>query len=546
MKIGTALLLWVVFHTITVQGQDRSFGTLPLVQKTNASNLSGAKMEGTPQYQQALAVYNRLVQARGDFRFPVPTFVMRREVNRVASINYETLEITLEEQAYNVCSSFGPDAEAAIAFLLSHELTHYYEKHAWRRGFVRDNKDLEIGLTLDSLIDNAAKETEADYLGGFLAYSAGYGLFDKGAEVIAKLYDSYKIPAEKSKDYPSLSDRQALSTRSADKLARLVEVFETANLLTAVGNYPEAYEYYRFVLMQYQSREIYNNLGVTTLLDALQYFKEGELKFRLPIELDLESSATKGDGMAGNRDKLIRQAILHFDAAISLDPNYAPAYLNKACAYVLLGDTQRARFYAEVEARHTATQHYPKTELDIKILSGILDAMTGNTPGAEAIFKAASSAGSELAATNLKLLRNEPLETEISGFAALSKPERIDEQAVAIIADDLSIDPKKTVSLGKFLNLHQNPLQGPHSQLFVCQNNRTEATTLFHLTKPGYTGSTARQIRIGDDEAAVKNAYAAPLRTLETPRGRILVYKSILFILDAGGKVERWGNYMQP
>ncbi|MBK6949033.1 MAG: tetratricopeptide repeat protein [Haliscomenobacter sp.] len=64
------------------------------------------------------------------------------------------------------------------------------------------------------------------------------------------------------------------------------------------------------------------------------------------MQLDLESSGSRNLGLINPRDQMLSQAILHFDAAISMDPNYAPAYLNKACAYMLLGDAGRARFYS--------------------------------------------------------------------------------------------------------------------------------------------------------------------------------------------------------
>lgn len=544
MRTGLFYFLLFVLGSTTAGAQSRSFGTLPLAQKPKASQQEGLSMSDSPKYQKALEVYNRLVAARGDFRYPVPAFSMRKEERRVAGMDYDQLEITLEEKAFDVCETYGDKADAALAFLLGHELTHYYEKHAWRRGFVSDFKGLKIAMKLDSLIDDAANETQADYLGGFLAYSAGYGLFDKGPEVIKKLYDAYNLPASLP-GYPSLADRQTLGQRTEEKLQRLVEVFDMANLLTAVGKYSEAYEYYRFVLMEYQSREIYNNLGVTAVLDALQYFKEGELKFRYPVELDLESSATKGSGMVDARSKLLQQALLHFDAAISLDPHYAPAYLNKACVYALMGDVKRAQFYAEEEAGPAAHQYnYPKTALDVDVLSGILEAGKGNTDKAKEIFGTAAAAGSALAAINLKLLNNEALETEPTGMVGLLKAEKIDDQALALIADDAKFEPKKSITLSKTLTFHQNSKQGPNSFLYVSQNSQTEVNTFFHVTGPDYTGKTARQIGLGDNRAAIVKAYGEPLRTVETPQGQMMVYKKTIFILGAKGVLKRWVNYI--
>ena len=78
-------------------------------------------------------IFQKLVEARGDFRMKKPEKIyLRDEVSRVASIDYNKLEIVIEQKAYDVCKNFG---ESAVAFLIGHELTHYYEKHAWRTNF---------------------------------------------------------------------------------------------------------------------------------------------------------------------------------------------------------------------------------------------------------------------------------------------------------------------------------------------------------------------------------------------------------------------------
>lgn len=539
------LLFLLLFTSLSLVGtaQDRSFGTLPLVQKPNASALRGPGMEDSPQYARSLAIYNKLVQARGDFRYPVPEFFMRREERRVASIDYKRLEIVLEEKAYEVCESFGPDAEAAIAFLLSHELTHYYEKHAWQKGFVAEYKDLDIGsMKLDSLADAARRETEADYLGGFLAYSAGFGLFDKGGEMLARLYKAYGMP-ENIAGYPSLADRKVLCNRSAEQLKSLVDVFDMANLLTATGKYTEAYEFYRYILMQYQSRETYNNLGVAAVLDAMQYFNPNELKFRFPLELDLESSASKGDGMASVRDRILHQAILHFDAAISLDPNYAPAYVNKACAYALLNDPVRARFYAATEAKQAAQRgQFPKSAIDADILLGILEYREGKVDQADTLFSRAERQGSALAEYNLKVLRNQPIDVETSSPMGLVR-ERIAGKALSELTNEPPYDPQKKMLIGASIDFYQYSAFGEPALFLYSHDTRNGDVHFYHLTQKGYAGKTAKGIALGQSRADIVAQYGKPGKTVETPRGQIMVYKAILFILGQDGKLERWANY---
>lgn len=525
-----------------IQAQERSFGTLPLINKPGiVANLSSKKIDSV-QYRKVLNIYNKLVQARGDFRFPVPSFNLISEERRVAGIDYDQLNIVLEEKALGVCNTFGTESDAAIAFLLAHELTHYYEKHAWRRSFAEDHKDLKIGLDLDKVSDAAANETEADYLGGFLAYSAGFGLFQKGSEIIQSLYKAYGLKND-IPGYPSLSDRQALSRRTAETMASLVDVYDMANLLVATGKYTEAYEYYRYILLTYQSREIYNNLGVTAMLEAMKYFKETELKYRYPIELDLESSAGKGDPTLNMREKLLRQAILHFDAAISLDPNYAPAFLNKANAFALLGDLTRARFYANIEARQASkTGNYPKVDQDIDVLMGIIEARSNNVKGAQALFTKADKAGNALAKINLRVLLKQAPVKEIPAGTLWPEVEKIENLTLEELSNDLRVDPKKTVSIKNQLEFLQTPNLGRGSKAFV-NLLRNDEKTIFHLTTSTYTGKTARKIGIGDTRASIVLAYGEPNRSLETPLGQIMVYKNIIFILGKEGKLERWANY---
>jgi tetratricopeptide (TPR) repeat protein len=517
-----------------------------MIQKMGSIIAKSNSSVDSVQYRRVLNIYNRLVAARGDFRYPVPTFKLSTEEEHCAFMDYKLLEIQLEVKALEVCNSFGADAETAIAFLLAHELTHYYEKHGWRNSFAEDFKDLKVTSTLlNNVANKAANETEADYLGGFLTYSAGYGLFDKGSKVIQSLYNAYGLK-ELIPGYPSLTDRQKLSQGTAEKIKSLVDVFEMANLLTAIGNYPEAYEYYRYILAEYQSREIYNNLGVTALMDAMQRFKADELKYRYPIELDLESSGNKGQDDQNLRTILLQKAILQFDAAISLDPDYAPAYLNKAIAFALLGDPVRARFYADVEARQAAkAKEYAKTLVDIDVLLGILEANAGNDGKAKTLFKSAADAGSDLAKDNQKILQKKSLDVSATPTVEIAQIEKIDGQSLNEIFKNISNERLRRIDISPEYKFYLRPNLGKSSKLYI--NDQKNQRIFIHLTLPGYTDKTATDIGVGDNrDAIIKKFGSTPKRTLETPNGQIMVYDKQLFILNKEGKLERWANYLLP
>lgn len=555
-------LLVTLLYTCAIAAlpaQDRSFGTLSMAGKRGGAPSARPNMERSPKYQRAAKIFNDLVNARGDFRYTVPTFVFNDDTSAVAEISYgAAVSIRLEERAYDVCASFGPGTDAAIAFLLAHELTHYYERHAWRIGFTKEYKQkrLQIGVQLDTLVDDIANETQADYLGGFLAYSAGYGLFDRGPDLIQKLYEAYYfVKKDPLPNYPSLHDRKALTQYSAEKMKDLADLFDMANLLTATGNFSDALVYYRFILNDYQSREIYNNIGVTAMKAVLVNCREYE-KFLYPLELDLNSSAGQKSGFAGGIDSaLVRQALLQFDAAISLDPGYAPAYLNKACAYAVLGDYVRARFYAEEEARSRAREKdktgqlkYPETGKDVDLLLGIVQAKTGNKDKAKELFQTALNAGRNLGEYNLKVLsREEPLPADPGG-SKKAVLETIDNQTAGDVAENRKYDKNKTIKLLNGLFFRRNP------NVFINENPKKGFTT-FQMSPPDYKGKTGLGIGLGDTFATITDSqkgYGTPASIISTPQGQMLVYtnayneKNIIFILGNDGKLKRWVNYSLP
>ena len=120
-------------------------------------------------YQTANEVYQKLVEARGDFRFEVPTFYVSTGSSKVAFISADSKSIAIEEQALELCKKQGENFENALAALLGHELIHFYEKHLWKDEFTTDFQGLDISTTLSSFQDRVLNETQADYLGGFLA-----------------------------------------------------------------------------------------------------------------------------------------------------------------------------------------------------------------------------------------------------------------------------------------------------------------------------------------------------------------------------------------
>ena len=488
-------------------------------------------------------IFQKLVNARGNFRMKKPEKIyLRDEVSRVASIDYDKLEIVVEQKAYDVCKTFG---ESAVAFLIGHELTHYYEKHAWRTNFGNNyasSSKANKNVLLPFLISN---ESQADYLGGFLAYSAGYGMFDKGPQIIQALYDAYQIQ-DPIEGYPPLADRKAQALNSAKKLESLVDVFDMGNYLSAIGKYEDADAYYTNILMQYQSREIFNNCGLAKLLNVVNnYFTKKLLKYDYALVMDLNFSGSRDVTKETERINLLKEAIVNFDAAVSLDPNYAPAYLNKATAFALLGDTTKARFFVDQEAIPAAEASQDSlTLLNCKVLQAILYDRSENTKQAKKILQAAQKQGSTLATSNLNIINGNSIEVlksekttpqdTISGYCLSDKRFKIEPAYM----------PERVVEINGDLILFQFEYDTLDFKIMYNLNHIENTATYFMLTKDKSLAKTNKKIGIGNTIADIVLKYGVPIQNIEAPQGKIMVYNNLLFIIDEQNKVKKWASFV--
>lgn len=499
-------------------------GQPPAFSIVNKSGAAGKALTAAqkPKYDRALRVYERLVKAAGKTHVPAPKFVMNQGLRYMVWMTAKPAEIGLELKAYDTALTHG--ADTALAALLAQALSHYYALH-------------------DSLPGEKAA-ADAEYTGGFLAYTAGYGAFDKGPQLIEALYKTYQLPAQ-VKGSPKLEERKKMSENAGKKRSQLTEVFEVGNLLAALGKYEDAYPYFQYQIKEYQSREIYNNAGVVAVLGALNYFRPGEpqVKFRYPLQIDLESTAGRDvKDFREIRTRMLREAIGHFDKAVQLSPDYPSALLNKACAYALLDSLDAARQYMNEARRAAGRPGYEKTAADIQILDGILLEREGALEKAKAVFDAAASAGAALARRNLNVLLGKDSPLPAAGGTLLKK-ETIDGLDLSDPYNLPEAVAESEIVLNPQLRLYHNLHPGPNSRYYLSDNTATGQQTYFLLTGPGYTGQTARKLAAGAAAADIDAAYKEPLRTLETPAGQVRVYRGIILLLDSDGKLSKWALY---
>ena len=496
------------------------------------------------KYEVAAEVFNRLVQARGDFQQPAPEFVMNDGRLYMAWMNPKKKEIGLEAAAYDLCTTFGADSLNALAALLAHEMTHYYQKHDWTRQFANANPNTEAAKKIGQALDGLSLETQADYLGGFLALSAGFDTYGVSPELLPRIYKAYTLP-EQIPGYPPLSDRISFANNAVKLLQELSAVFQTANCLTVVGAYDDALAYYQMILKDYQSRELYNNLGVLDVLSALDYFSPKDMPYVLPLELDTESRlsrSSRGIDSIAVRNALLEHALAQFKRAADLDENYPAALLNRACAYLLLDEREDAAFWAGKAKKLGKKMKMAEEAADADVLLGIIAALNGEPEDAKAILQKAAAAGHPLAGPNLAVLTGESTKPDgVLGFTNNGGGvERLDGLLLSDFMAAPDFDLQVEVAKDIFCGLKQRP----HSKIAAHYADEHHYAW-FLMSAEDYDGATGRGIHLGDELDALLEKYPSGHRIVSSRQGTFLVYpiENIIFLLGSDGKVKQWMVY---
>ena len=344
--------------------------------------------------------------------------------------------------------------------------------------------------------------------------------------------------------FPGMYAQGEKAASTTDSSAILNQILETGYLLAATGKYEDAHAYFVYVLRDTSTLQICNNAGIVAVMDALNYFRptEPEVKFHYPVELDTKSVGTRDlKDFSEIRSEKLREAIGHFDAAIHLDTGYAPAYLNKACAYALLNKTGLADTLAQTAQATASKPGYEETAIGVQVLLGILHAREGDSLMALKAFKDAVKKGSSLAEDNLNILKGLPVEKPNTTLQP-GDTETIDDIA---LNDPYNIpDPGKRVAVIKpEIRLYCNLHPGPNSIFYFNDNKPSNEQNYFLLTRPDYPGQTAGKLKLGATLSEIEAVYKKPLRKIRTRGGEIWVYTSIILMLGEDGKLSRWAIY---
>ena len=285
-------------------------------------------------------IFKNIISSIGN-NFPTPPkLAFSNTVNNPAWISPSKNTIYIEKKLINfLCDD--DNFTDKIAYIISHEVAHHYLNHGWMK-----DVDFSYSSTIgDYIYDQSYSvdqrkndEIQADNFGGFYSKIAGYNSLDYGSEVLSQVYQFYGLKHE-IKGYPSLNERAEIVNSNITRTEELAKIFEFGNIALITENYYEAQSCLNHILnSNFNSREIYNNLGVIYLLEAIKGSNEIISKFSYPIFLEQTSRAknlSRSGSITTTKDLLIKSKSF-FELSISKDNDYKKPYVNLLIADLIL------------------------------------------------------------------------------------------------------------------------------------------------------------------------------------------------------------------
>ena len=289
-------------------------------------------------------VYQNLISNIANNFPPPPDLKITKTKNNPAYISRGVIHIDTRLVNY-FCSM--ENFESKIAYVLSHELAHHYLNHSWA-----SNSGIAYSTSIgEKIVDNSNQfskkqrmidESQADLFGGFFSQISGYNALLYGEETLNLIYEKYSLPKE-IKGYPSLDERFDIINSNIKKSNNLAKIFKFGNMSLAIGKLAMARNCFKEILNNnFTSREIYNNLGLSYLLNAIENLESEISKYSYPIFIEQNTRAeVQSTRSTFSNDPVLdlKEAIKYFDNSLMLDGDFKPAKINLLISSLILKKT---------------------------------------------------------------------------------------------------------------------------------------------------------------------------------------------------------------
>jgi tetratricopeptide (TPR) repeat protein len=294
-------------------------------------------------------IFNRLFNSMNDrssYTKPKLEIVDDRfaKEKEIASYSVDENIVRVGKSFLELTSHFGADSTNARVHVLCHELAHIFRGHGYTHvigtSYASKNVTAET-LKQKSEEEYGTAELEADQWAFFYAHIAGYQTTHVAAALLDSIYYNYGLRDEDLERYPSLEKRKSLATQAAEKMKGMLAAFDFANVCIASGEYEHAKEIYKLILHEgFKSSEIYQNMGVTYLLEFLSTLTNEEFEYEVPLLLDtksrLHTTASRAIIISDSRSLMLEEAKEAFKNCIAIDDKNSFAAYHLSIVYYFL------------------------------------------------------------------------------------------------------------------------------------------------------------------------------------------------------------------
>ena len=320
-------------------------------------------------------IYQNIITSIGNNSLYPPELHFSDETRSVAYMSSKG--ITIEQKAIDLfCGK--DNFEDKIAYVIAHELAHYYLEHSWM-----SNTGLSYASSIGEFVEDSSydidqrklSESQADLYAGFYGQIAGYNTLSHAEVALSAIYEGYALSKE-LKGYPSFDERLIIIDSKKELANNLSIIFELGNVLLMSKEYSLAKTCYEFILKsKFNSREIYNNLGLSYLLYGISISDEIVAKLVYPVFIDQQTradiSTTRSVSSNHNPNEMLINSRKQFEKALLLDRDYIPAQQNLFVCQLLMETTEkdRSKIIESIEISDLPDQ----TKFDFEVVNALLN-----------------------------------------------------------------------------------------------------------------------------------------------------------------------------
>ncbi|MEZ4827901.1 MAG: hypothetical protein R3C61_16690 [Bacteroidia bacterium] len=290
------------------------------------------------------AILHKLWEKQGGEQPPNVSIRPINQFGKPAEYDYSTRTIIIDPKAYDLCMTFSGNKDDALAFLLAHELVHFFQKSLFdyqSPGFYAPTATLKSWAKSERE-KRKRMESKADIWGAILCHMSGYKVDDILPKFIESIYDTFNLK-EEDPLYDSKNERLAIAQRSKEEVEKTVHIFELANYLAVLQQYDKDTILYQYLIDDFKSAEFYNNLGLSYIMMALPKVPEPYRHCPYPLALDTD---TRLEQLLKGRNNtplfFLQKSLAALNEGIRLNPTYLPAYVNRASAFHLISSVDQA------------------------------------------------------------------------------------------------------------------------------------------------------------------------------------------------------------